>query len=131
MITDDRSRRVAEIARRKAELLRRESGPGADRPCARCLHYDPGKWSWLLPFTARCNHPVFVDYALNRVSGSLVGKSRITPARARKAGSLCGPDAFLFEERSRWRRFKIWLSQKIKGSPPDPGEAPSLPSTSE
>lgn len=110
---DDRSERVVEIVRRKADLLRQERGHGADKPCVRCAHYEPGNWSWLLPFTARCAHPVFTEYRVNRVSGALVSRSRTTPVDARKAGGLCGPDAFLFEEKSRWRRFRKWLGAKL------------------
>ena len=110
---DERGRRVAEIVRRKAEHLRGEGGKGADRPCVRCAHYEPGNWSWLLPFLARCAHPAFTEYEVNRVSGALVARSNTTPADARKPGALCGPDAFLFEEKSKWRRFRKWLAKKV------------------
>ena len=113
---EERGIRVAEIVRRKADHLRREAGGGADKPCVRCVHYEAGNWSWLLPFTTRCVHPVFSEYEVNRVSGALVGRSRTKPADARRHGALCGPDAFLFEERSKWRRFKNWLSGKFEDS---------------
>ena len=110
---DDRSAYVAEVVRRKAEHLRGEGGKGSDKPCIRCVHYEPGNWSWLLPFTARCGHPVFVEYEVNRVSGELAARSRTKPLDARMPGSLCGPDAFLFEEKSKWRRFKNWLADRV------------------
>ena len=97
---------------------------GADKPCVRCVHYEPGNWSWLLPFTARCAHPVFTEYRVNRVSGALVAKSQTTPVDARKPGSLCGPDAFLFEEKSHWRRFKKWLGGKLGRSDDETAERP-------
>jgi hypothetical protein len=113
---DDRGQRVVEIVRSKGERLKRER-TGADKPCIRCVHHDPGNWSWLLPFTARCAHPVFSDYEVNRVSGELVSRSRMKPLDARLPGGLCGPDAFLFEEKSKWRRFKNWLGAKFGKSP--------------
>lgn len=111
--SDGRSAQVADIVRRKADQLRREKNRGADKPCVRCLHYEPGRWAWLLPFTARCGHPVFTSYEVNRVSGELVARSHTKPDDARRPGSLCGPEAFLFEERSKWRRFKQWLGAKL------------------
>ena len=122
---EDRGALVADIVRRKADHLRGEGGKGADKPCVRCAHYEPGNWSWLLPFTARCAHPVFTEYQVNRVSGALVSRSGTRPVDARKPGSLCGPDAFLFEEKSRWRRFKKWLGSKF-GKGPDEAEQPQI-----
>jgi hypothetical protein len=117
--SDHRAPQVVEIVRQKAEHLRRERGQGADKPCVRCVHYEPGNWGWLLSFTVRCSHPVFSEYEVNRVSGELAARSRTTPAQARTAGSLCGPDAFLFEEKSKWRRFKKWLAGKFDGTGDD------------
>jgi hypothetical protein len=112
-IPDDRGSYVAAVVRRKAEHLRNEGGRGADKPCVRCVHYEPGKWSWLLPFTTRCAHPVFTEYEVDRVSGALIARSRTKPAEARAPGQLCGPDAFLFEEKSKWRRFRKWMASKF------------------
>jgi hypothetical protein len=127
--TDDRGSAVVEIVRKKADQLRAEKGRGADKPCVRCVHYTPGNWSWLLPFTTRCAHPVFTEYAVNRVSGELAARNQMKPIDARKEGSLCGPDAFLFEEKSKWRRFKKWLGTKLGGT--DATEPPArLPADS-
>jgi hypothetical protein len=122
---DDRGTQVAEIVRRKGEHLRRER-PGADKPCVRCVHYAPGNWSWLLPFTARCSHPVFCEYEVDRVSGELVSRSHMKPLDARLPGELCGPDAFLFEEKSKWRRFKKWLGAKFGAGDEAQPEQPRL-----
>ena len=124
MNPDDRATHVAGIVRRKAEHLRTEGGRGADKPCVRCTHYAPGHWSWLLPFTARCSHPVFTEYEVNRVSGELVAKSRTTPTEARAPGKLCGPDAFLFDEKSKWRRFRKWMAAKFGGEAIGQDDAP-------
>jgi hypothetical protein len=122
--SDQRGPAVADIVRQKADHLRRERSLGADKPCVRCVHYEPGNWSWLLPFTVRCAHPVFTEHQVNRVTGQLVMRSRTTPADARSPGSLCGPDAFLFEEKSKWRRFKRWLGQRLGGAEE---ESPQVP----